>query len=223
MNVLKSLLAVALIGGSIFYLDSCAKDSTQDVQSTLALSASTTTDYVLADPGTSDEFAPCFTYVFPLKVQVGKDVVTVNTQEELDKLLKRNPTTTSRVQILFPYTIKLTLSGEELEISNPKDLEKVLRNCDKTKRDTIHRDTMRMGCYSLVFPLTVKLADGTTQTVNSIDEFNALRKASTTRNGATIQFPFDVILRNGNTVTIKSIEELRELERTCKQRKPGGR
>ena len=171
--------------------------------------------YLMVDPTTSADVNPCYNYVFPLDVQVGRDKVTVNSQEELDKLLRKSPTSNERVQILYPYSVIVVATGVEMVINSERDLEVIRKNCSDTKRDTI-----RMACYTLAFPINVTLADGTTQTVNSLEELKALRKSSTTRVAFRIQFPFDVILANGNKITIATKEELNALETRCKHGGP---
>ncbi|MEO6191343.1 MAG: hypothetical protein ABIO44_14435 [Saprospiraceae bacterium] len=211
MNVLKSFLGIILVVGSLVYFNSCAKDSSQELTSNLSLNSSSNIDYLMVDPTTSADKNPCYTYVFPLDVQVGRDKVTVNSQEELDKLLRKTTTSTVRAQILYPYSVIVVATGVEVLISSERDLEVIRKNCSDTKGDP-----KRMACYTLAFPLNVTLADGTTQTVNSLEELNTLRKSSTKRDAFRIQFPFDVILANGTKVTITTKEELNALEARCK-------
>ncbi len=226
MNLLKSILGIGLIAGSIIYFNSCAKDSTKELDSTLSLRTYNPTDNILLDPGTGADGNGCYSLVFPLNVQVGTNVYSVNSQEELDKLMKRNPTTTSRAQILYPYSVKLNATGKIVEINSKEDLDKVLRNCTNTKRDTVRRDTVRpkldtgrLTCYKFVFPLTVKLNDGTLVTVKSQEELNRLRLATTTRKTYELVFPFDVVLANGNKITIHNQEEWNRLQQSCQNRR----
>ncbi|MEP7195310.1 MAG: hypothetical protein ABI851_02250 [Saprospiraceae bacterium] len=223
MKLFRNLFGLVVLGSALFFLNSCAKETTQDEQLSLTsglenLSASV----VILDNGTANDGKPCYVLLFPLKVQVGRDVVTVNSQEELDRLMKKPTTTKTRPVILFPYGVKLVATGEVLRITNQRDLDQVLKNCGRTKRDTIIRDTNRHACYEFVFPLNVVFSDGTNKTVNSQEEFNALHKLGTTRISFRIEFPFDVTLSNGNKLTISSKEELMRLERSCTDRRGGG-
>ncbi|HMW38686.1 MAG: hypothetical protein K1X68_05045 [Saprospiraceae bacterium] len=220
MKVLKGLLGMAILAGSVMYLNSCSQDATQETQSTLALTAAANVDYMVVDPSTAEDGNPCYTLVFPLTVKVGDKEVVVNTPEELAKLNQRNPTS-ARVILVYPYSVKLVATGETVVVNNDEDLKQIMKNCRGDKRDTVRRDTLKFGCYKLAFPLTVKLADGSTKTVNSIEELNALRRATTGRVNVTIQFPFNVILKDGTTVTVTTVEELREIEKNCRGKRPG--
>lgn len=72
----------------------------------------------------------CFEIQFPLQVKLANgDIVTVNSQDELNKLLNSRPTTNGRAAIQFPYSVKLSETGEIIVINNEEDLRKLNEKC----------------------------------------------------------------------------------------------
>ncbi|MBK9270155.1 MAG: hypothetical protein IPM48_01035 [Saprospiraceae bacterium] len=82
-------------------------------------------------------------------------------------------------------------------------------------------DASQNPCYKIVFPVQVKLLDGTIVSVENQEELDKiLRKASTNpRAGrAHIVFPYDVILKNGTQVTVHNQGEIERILKGCRTR-----
>lgn len=78
----------------------------------------------------------------------------------------------------------------------------------------------RLGCYELVFPVTVSFPDGSTATVNSYDELKtsliAWRKDNPrVRTKPTFAFPYDVINSDGEVITVLDEAQQRALRIAC--------
>jgi hypothetical protein len=78
------------------------------------------------------------------------------------------------------------------------------------------------GCFELVFPVSVKLPDGTTTKVNSTDELKTSlknwkenHKKDSTRTRPTFVFPISVVKADGTIENVETEEELRELRKEC--------
>jgi hypothetical protein len=81
----------------------------------------------------------------------------------------------------------------------------------------------KLGCFELVFPVTIQFADNTTQTFASYEEMatgiKEWRKNNPTVSGKPeFVFPIDVIKSDGTTVTVESKEGLNELRKECPPR-----
>ncbi|MEZ4909491.1 MAG: hypothetical protein R2774_01385 [Saprospiraceae bacterium] len=84
----------------------------------------------------------------------------------------------------------------------------------------------RLGCYELVFPVTVDFPNGAESVeVNSFEEMVSAIKAwkeSTNpdrRTRPSIAFPFDVLNKDGELITVEDETQLRELKVACKKDK----
>ncbi len=79
------------------------------------------------------------------------------------------------------------------------------------------------GCYELVFPVTLRFADNTTQEVAGYDELKQAIREWFQTNGVrprpivrpNLVFPYDVINEAGEIITISNFEELIDLRRDC--------
>ncbi len=77
-------------------------------------------------------------------------------------------------------------------------------------------------CYTIVFQVKVKLADGTTVEVKSQEELDKLLKrgglSTGNRKHAVLLFPYDVTLRDGSVVTVNSGKDLEKILQDCNKR-----
>lgn len=85
----------------------------------------------------------------------------------------------------------------------------------------------KLGCYELVFPVTIQFSDNTTLTANSYDELKEGIKAWREANGKgsgrpEFVFPISVINEAGETIVVDSKEQLRELRAACPDSKGRG-
>lgn len=101
--------------------------------------------------------------------------------------------------------------------------------------------TGRLGCFELVFPITLQLPDSTTVTVNSYEEMQTILHQYFTNNGSggnqggghhgnhhggqhgldsaqihvQLVFPISVINQDGEIITVANQQELHDLRATC--------
>ena len=85
----------------------------------------------------------------------------------------------------------------------------------------------KMGCFELVFPVTIQFADNSTLTANSYDELKAGIKAWREANGKDavrpqFVFPISVINEAGETIVVENQDQLKELRAACPDAKRHG-
>jgi hypothetical protein len=130
----------------------------------------------------------CFTFVFPISVQLSdSSIVQIDSLAEAQILVKAEQ---GKIRLIFPFNILNSL-GETVTITNPEDLHKVLENCKPDHTGGFgngghqggnggnhngnggnhngnggnHNGNGGQGdhnkCFELVFPLSIVFPDGT--------------------------------------------------------------
>lgn len=79
----------------------------------------------------------------------------------------------------------------------------------------------KFGCYELIYPVTVDFPDGSSQEVDSADEFKAAvkswKESNLDINGRPhLQFPYDIITEDGTIITVETRVQRRQLMIACK-------
>lgn len=215
MKFSKFFLGFLSLGMVLMSIWACQKDESL-TGTTSALSDDSI--YALsANPG-DESPNPCYKLVFPVKVKLADgSTVTVNSQEELDKLHRRASTNPrpGRPQILFPYDVILR-NGDQVTVNSPEDLAKILRACNKRGNP----DPGEHQCYVVLFPMTFALPDGSTVTVASKDELEAFLKrwqAAGNKERPKLSFPYNVKLKDGSELTISNEDDLKKLQELCRK------
>jgi len=220
MNSVRNFLSILSIGLLFAGLWSCQKDETSLSNDALSSSENDLLTTALVDPDAAQ--GPCYKLVFPIGVKLADGtVVRVGSQEELDKIMRRAATSprAPRPQILFPYDVILR-NGTQVTVENPAALERILKAC----RTRVNPNPENHLCYTLSYPLTFTLNDGSTITIESKEAHEAFMKrwieAGNTER-PKLSFPYNVTLRNGDILTISNEEDFRKLQELCKNgRKP---
>lgn len=165
----------------------------------------------------------CFELVFPVTLEFPNGTTEeVADKEEYLKAIARwkrsHPRDRRLPKIAFPYEIMLK-DGTMTTIENMEDLKDVLENCRPMRRPHVK------PCYKVVFPVTVKFPDNSTQVAGSAEEFKSLieawRQANPNAEGRPeIVFPYTVELPNGTKITLESLQDIRELIQACRENRP---
>lgn len=79
----------------------------------------------------------------------------------------------------------------------------------------------RLGCFELIFPLTLSYSDGTTDEVDSYEELKQSLRAYFTANGGgserpTFVFPISVVSQDGDLISVNDQDELQALRAECR-------
>jgi hypothetical protein len=79
----------------------------------------------------------------------------------------------------------------------------------------------KLGCYELVYPVTVAFPDGSTLEVNDSDELKSAVKSWKENNQDVngrphLAFPYDILTEDGTLITVETREQKRKLKIRCK-------
>jgi len=79
----------------------------------------------------------------------------------------------------------------------------------------------KLGCYELVYPVSIDFADGSTLEVNDSDEFKAAIIAWKEGNEEVsgrpfLAFPYEIVTENGELITVENRTQRRRLRLACK-------
>ena len=85
----------------------------------------------------------------------------------------------------------------------------------------------KLGCYELVYPVTVAFPDGTSQEVNDgaelKDAIKSWRMENPDVNGRPhLEFPYEIVTENGELITVETIAQKRLLKLKCKAQMGNG-
>ena len=85
----------------------------------------------------------------------------------------------------------------------------------------------RLGCYELVYPVTVAFPDGSSEEVNDSEELkNAIktwREDNPDVNGKPhLAFPYEIVTENGELITVETVAQKRLLKLRCKAQMGNG-
>ena len=138
------------------------------------------------------------TIAFPVRVKVNNQIKTINTQAELDKLFGSNGMydgyddydSLPNIQYIYPLSYTMP-NNTKITVANEKEFDKLYKWYEK---------------YDLVFemeepvyPFQIKLANGTVQTINNLEE---RKKHEGDYQEASIQYPLTYTLPNKAEITI---------------------
>ncbi|NOT35872.1 MAG: hypothetical protein HOP11_00680 [Saprospiraceae bacterium] len=217
---MKNLVLSALLIAVLFTLHSCNKE-TEQIATVSELTIINQNEISALETLQPEENMPtCFEYIFPVKVQIGKLEFIANNLDELNKLLSKGTTASSRPQLVFPIEVIILATAEKKTINSLQEYNALLKECGKDTRKG-GPVVNNLNCFKYVFPLGVQLSDGSTIRVASQEELNKLLRATTTRGAAKLVFPFKVTLADGTEVTINNAKEYGRLLASCKKTRNG--
>lgn len=157
-----------------------------------------------------DAETSCFEAVYPLNLlDLDGNSVTVASEVEFVDAL-------AAYELLFfdfPFSLSSDSTGV-VEVADSEELFELLASCDYigTPCDSISWGG-NFGCYTLTFPASFEMADGSIEVANNIDEMNALLFG-----GEVVNFAYPLNLvdnETGNVVTANNDEELADLLDDC--------
>jgi hypothetical protein len=85
----------------------------------------------------------------------------------------------------------------------------------------------RLGCYELVYPVTLDFPDGSSQEVNDGEALRAAVKSWKENNQDVngrpfLAFPYDIVTEDGKLITVETLEQKRKLQIACKVKMGNG-
>ena len=151
----------------------------------------------------------CYDLVYPIQLtNADGDIVTAADEQEFISYLSEEP-----YSFVFPFS----LSDEDGVVTIVNDIDELfssLVSCGGITGDTTYwnNGVEYLGCYELVFPFSLVLADGTVVEVTNHMEYCDLLLEGMV---AGFAYPLTLIDEDGNTHVVNSEEELTELLHEC--------
>lgn len=234
----KSFILATMALISMYGFISCSKDN---------LNTSTTVDALanesvlaLEQRGNLGKMG-CYDLVFPVTIQFSDGTTKVITsQDSLHGGCKawheQNGGTVPHERPIFVFPIQVIAEdGSVITVTSPQDLQALKMACHKSGLDSLfhgdslhhrgfpHPDTL---CFTIVFPIQVKLVDGTLITINDLSEIKALANSEHSHgrghgmeHGVPSQFqlvfPITVALADGASKIVNTADELKALRESC--------
>jgi hypothetical protein len=158
-------------------------------------------------------YLACYEISFPVDVVlVDGDVVTVADEDEFFNLMFSGEIAG------FSYPMDLIdPDGNVITVNSDEELDEAIFDCgfnvggDQFILLAGTGDDNFPACYEINFPLDFMMLDGSTLTINSMDEYEANMEAA-----MSIVYPVSVTLvDNGSVVELEGIEDLFELLTDC--------
>lgn len=157
-----------------------------------------------------DSETSCFEIVYPIDlVDIDENTITVESEVEFVDALAAN----ELLFFDFPFSLTSDSTGV-VEVANSDELFQLLSSCEYigTPCDSITWGG-DLGCYTIAFPVSFEMLDGTIETANDLDELNGLFFGGQVANFA---FPLDLVdNETGELVTVNNDEELEDLLDEC--------
>ncbi len=230
------MAALAMI--SLLSFEACTKD---DISSSTTLDALADQSlFALEQRGNLGRHG-CYDLVFPVTIKLADGTtITVVSQDSLKKALHKwhenhkDGHKKNHPEFVFPIHV-IAEDGSVIAVETKEELYDLRKACKKSHLDSLHhRDSMgHKGfpkhdtlCFSLVFPIKLKKADGTIITINSKEELKTQCQGERKKGQGhgkkhgiehqlQLVFPIQVKKSNGTTVTINTKDELKALREGC--------
>lgn len=222
------LIAALLTSCQKDELDNLPEEITENVENEENPENEVTTTTIFTKSEIEDEDEElCFEVNFPITV-VYPDATTqqVADEAELDQIIDdfyENQEAGSEADLAVQFPVSLTLQdGTVITVNSEEEIgEAILEHCIGTWND--YEDDFEMDelCFDINFPISISL-DGTTQTINTLEEFENTIETYLQANpdadedDVEVQYPVDVTLEDGTIVSVNSDDEFEELlEEEC--------
>ena len=177
----------------------------------------------------------CVEFVFPISVTFADNTtasaddyealyaaVKAWKENNIDEGAERG---SNRPDLVYPVQV-INEEGEIIDIATQDDLRAVFQECGgrfghgkSGKRG--HRGK-GYSCFSIVYPITIDFADGTSEVFDDKETLKTAIKAYKEANGRdaerpTVAYPLTVEYDDGTQATVDSIEALKELKQACSE------
>ncbi len=252
MKLLKNIGLLLVVLSSVYFFTACNKES---VTSSVVDTLTDQTIYSLEARGNLGKHG-CYDLVFPVSVKLTDGtIIMAPNADSLRSAIRRwhstqNPSNRpQRPDFVFPIQV-IAEDGSIMNVASEADLQVLRATCHKPFLDSLmHRDSLGHHdfprhdtiCFTFIFPLQVKKADGTTVTVKTKEELIALTKSEHAKgpgqggpgggpgpfgpmgpgghhgipNQLQIVFPVTVTKADGTKVEVKSETEWMALRKGC--------
>jgi len=159
---------------------------------------------------------PCFDFVYPVTyIMPDGTAITGNSKEELVQAIKSwyvaNPGSKDKPTLQYP--VDVNFKGRIITIENDAGMKRIKSACEEEKEP----------CFTMVYPITLVMPDGTTITGNSREELGiAIRTWYAENPGIevrpTTQYPVEVNFKE-RVITVNNDDEMKRIKEACKEEK----
>ncbi len=216
MNKLFSFLMYAGLLLAVFSLGSCQKEHEElsGENNPKAIKASSSTGQLIqkatAKNGSYDNIVDgtsCFAINFPYVVNINGQSVSINSMEDLDRLLYLfDKADDDILDIIFPITITLS-DYSEITINDEDDFEDMVEECLEDWDDD------DIECVNFIYPITVYSFDINLQqtgklVVGSDKELRRYFSSLDNDDLISLDFPISLKLYDGSEVRVNNNEEM---------------
>ncbi len=237
-NVFPAFILVFVLG---ITLTSCEKEDMEEMMSeNIVLPSGANALSGTATSSTGDEtLEDCFTPVYPVSFTLEDGTtLTVNDNAELEAAILEWEANDIEPEINFPVSVILASDGSQVDVADEDALEEILEDCygdyedddeddgeeddeeedddedEDGEDDDCFDDDFELGeCFNINYPVNVILEDGTTQTLNSDADVEALMEQDVE---AEPVYPFDVtLIEDGSTLTMNDEDDFEDLLDEC--------
>lgn len=157
-----------------------------------------------------DPINSCYSVVYPISLEdTDGNVVVANDEEEFIEMVSQD-----LLFFVFPFDLVDT-DGNTVTVGDVDGLFTALIDCNGFEQDSIwdwENGFEYIGCFTVEFPLTLVLTDGSTVVVNNHMEYCDLMLEGSI---ADFAYPLTLIDEDGNELVVNSSEELTELLEDC--------
>lgn len=176
----------------------------------------------------------CVEFVFPITVTFADNTTAIaDDYEALHAAIKawkesnmdEEDRESNRPNLVFPVQV-INEEGEIVDITTQEELRAVFQECGgrngKGRKGKRGHGGKGYSCFSLVYPVTVDFADGTSETFEDRETMKAAIRAFKEANGRgaerpTVAYPITVEYEDGTQTSVESREALKELKEACSQ------
>jgi hypothetical protein len=231
-------LSLTFLVTSLFTQMACNKEDLTDSDNLEARSDETL--FALEQRGNLGRHG-CYDLVFPVTIKFSDgSQKTITSQDSLRKAAKAfhqaNPgVKRERPDFVFPISV-IAEDGAVIVVNSKEELLELKKSCIKNHLDSLFKnDSLRhrgfprhdSTCFTLVFPIQVKKADGSVVTIASKEELKSLAKGEKGQgrhhgrkhgvaNQLELVFPVTVTKSDGTTASVASKEDLKALRESCR-------
>jgi hypothetical protein len=168
-----------------------------------------------------DEDGKCFDFILPISYTMPDgSTLTVENENDWDAIkewYEANPESDERPTLQFPINVEF--DDETMTVNSEEELRELKQECWRNESE-------ERECFTLVFPVTFIMPDGSNITVDTDDDagwqnvkdWYEANPESDER--PTLQFPIDIIFETedgDSTLTVNNDEEMEYLKRSCRE------
>jgi len=223
-----SLILISLLTMTALFTTSCKKEienvkpkqvhesaSVKSVINSLRTGASQSANAVQSGNDTQSQITYaidnflCFDFVYPISVIYNDGTIqSLADDNEFAQAIANQSNQNYIIDYVYPFDI--TQNGTVTTINNEDDFSDAVDSCFTLVDFTLSQ----MSCFDFVYPVSVKMSDGSIVVANNQQEFEALFMRMSMIGPVDMVYPLDII-QDGETITIENMIDFQEALFSC--------